>query len=249
MMKRLRAYGPALLVICLVLAVWQIYATSGLSNPANLPAPSHIYQALVIQRAVIWDNSLQTIAETLIGLALAVMLGGFFGVIIFLSAMLRKAFYPLLVASQTVPLIALAPLLLIWFGFGLQPKVIMVVLYCFFPITIAVADGLNTADSQLIDVLKSMRASRWQTLRTVRIPAAAPAFFSGLKISATYAVTGAVVGEYVGASQGLGIYLQTAAHSDSINLVFALITVIVLVSLALVGTVLLLEKHFLAWRA
>lgn len=248
-MKQVKAYAPALLVICLLLLAWQLYAAGGLAASATLPAPGRIFQTLLIQRAAIWDNSLQTIAETLIGLVIAVALGVFFGVVIFLSAALRKAFYPILVASQTVPLIALAPLLLIWFGFGLQPKVIMVVLYCFFPITIAVADGLLTADRQLIDLLKSMRASRWQTLRSVRIPAAAPAFFSGLKISATYAVTGAVVGEYVGASKGLGIYLQSAAHTDSINLVFALISVIMLLSLVLVDIVLLLEKHFLAWRA
>ncbi|HEY5152666.1 MAG TPA: ABC transporter permease [Candidatus Saccharimonadales bacterium] len=247
-MKKTKAYAPAIVVICLLLLGWQLYTMSGFVSATTLPSPVRIYQTLVLQRAAIWGNSLQTIAETLIGLALAVVLGVIFGVVIFLFTLLRKAFYPILVASQTVPLIALAPLLLIWFGFGLQPKVIMVVLYCFFPITIAVADGLATADPQLVDLLKSMRASQWQTLRTVRIPAAAPAFFSGLKISATYAVTGAVVGEYVGASKGLGIYLQSAAHTDSIDLVFALITVIALLSLILVGLVLLMEKHFLAWR-
>src|SRR5665213_1973907 len=147
-MKRIKVYIPALLVICLLGVIWQVCSVSGLVAPTTLPAPSQIFQTLVNQRVVIWDNSFQTIIETLIGLALAVILGVFFGAVIFLSATLRRAFYPLLVASQTVPLIALAPLLLIWFGFGLEPKVIMVVLYCFFPITIATADGLITADQQ-----------------------------------------------------------------------------------------------------
>lgn len=247
-MKTAREFLPALLVVGGLLLVWQIAAQTGLVSAAVLPAPSHIIQALVSDRSVIWSNTLQTVIETLIGLVLAVILGVLGACLIFLFSRLRKAVYPLLVMSQTVPLIALAPLLLVWFGFGLMPKVIIVVLYCFFPITIAVADGLASADKQLLDLMKSLRASRWQTLRYVQLPAALPSFFSGLKISGTYAVTGAIVGEYVGAYRGLGIYMQSAAHSSAIDLVFASILVIVLLSLALLIAVSLGEKLCLPWR-
>jgi NitT/TauT family transport system permease protein len=247
-MKQARGFLPALLVVGSLLAVWQICAQLGLVKPSVLPAPAHIAQALAADRSVIWSNTLPTVIETLLGFAIAIGLGLAVGCAVFLSSGLRKAVYPLLVVSQTVPLIALAPLLLVWFGFGLLPKVVIVVLYCFFPITIAVADGLAGADTQLLDLMKSMRASRLQTLRYVQLPSALPVFFSGLKISSVYAMTGAIVGEYVGAYRGLGIYMQTAAHSDAIDLVFASILVIVLLSLALLVAVSLAEKFCLPWR-
>lgn len=247
-MKTTKAFLPALLVVIGLLALWQICAGAGLVSAAILPAPTRIVRVLFDDRGVIWSNTLPTVVETLIGLSIAIALGAASGCLIFLSSRLRKAVYPLLVVTQTVPLIALAPLLLVWFGFGLLPKVIIVTLYCFFPITVAVADGLTTADSYLLDLLKSMRASRWQTLRYVQLPAALPAFFSGLKISSTYAVTGAVVSEYVGAYKGLGIYLQTAAHSAAIDLVFASILVIIMLSLVLLTAARLAEKFCTPWR-
>jgi ABC-type nitrate/sulfonate/bicarbonate transport system permease component len=247
-MKSFKEFFPALLIILGLLFIWEAYARSGFISGSVLPAPSHILQALIAQRRVIMGHTLQTASEALIGLSIAVVLGIFFGTIIFLSSKLRKALYPLLVVSQTIPLIALAPLLLIWFGFDLLPKVVIVVLYCFFPITVAVSDGLVNADSHLVDLLKSMKASRWQTLQYVQMPAALPAFFSGLKISATYAITGAIVGEYVGAYKGLGIYMQSAAHSDAIDLVFASILVIIVLSLILLSFVIVVGKLCMPWR-
>ena len=247
-MKNLREFTPAILLIISLLIIWQIYAGGGLVSASVLPAPSDIWKTLISNRAIIWSHSLQTMAETIIGLLIAICLGMAVGIIIFLSSRLRKALYPLLVVSQTVPLIALAPLLLIWFGFDLLPKVIIVVLYCFYPICIAVANGLETADEHLIDLMKSLRASRWQTLRYVQLPAALPAFFAGLKISTTYAITGAIVGEYVGAYRGLGIYMESAAHADAINVVFASIFVIVSLSLLMLCAVILIEKWSLPWR-
>jgi ABC-type nitrate/sulfonate/bicarbonate transport system permease component len=247
-MKSFREFSPALLVVLSLLVIWEIYAGSGLVSASVLPAPGAIWHTLLVQRAVIWGHTVQTLAEALIGLAIALLLGVAAGVVIFLSSRLRKALYPLLVVSQTIPLIALAPLLLIWFGFDILPKVIIVVLYCFYPICIAVSDGLAATDKQLVDLMKSLKASRWQTLRYVQLPAALPAFFSGLKISTTYAVTGAIVGEYVGAYKGLGIYMQSAAHANAINVVFASIFVIVAISLAMLCGVILLEKWCLPWR-
>src|SRR3989440_8145138 len=178
-------------------------------------------------------------AATLLGLLLAILLDA--------SNWLRRAIYPLLITSQTIPIIALAPLLLIWLGFGLEPKIIVVALYCFFPIAVACADGLAGAEPELINLLRSMRASRWQILWLVRLPGAMPAFFSGLRIAATYGVTGAIFGEYVGAYQGLGIYMQLSFNSHAIVLVFAAILVTAALSLLLFGLVSLIERIALPW--
>jgi ABC-type nitrate/sulfonate/bicarbonate transport system permease component len=247
-MKKLVKYLPATAVLIVLLLIWQAYTRAGFIDRLVLPPPSDIYSASVLYRAEIWGHTLQTLLETLTGLVLAIILGVVIGTVIFISARLRRAVYPLLVMSQTVPIIALAPLLIIWFGFGLIPKVIIVVLYCFFPIAVSVSDGLVNTPSHLVDLMKSMRASRWQTLRYVQFPATLPSFFSGLKISATFAITGAVVGEYVGAYKGLGIFMQTAAHSRAVSLVFASIFVIILLTLVLLGLVFAAQKIYMPWR-
>lgn len=246
-MRRFLNYLPALAVFVALLLFWQAYTRAGLIDRLVLPPPSDIYSVGVHYRAIIWDHTLQTLLETLTGLFLAILLGTAIGIVIFLSARLRRAVYPLLVVSQTVPIIALAPLLIIWFGFGLLPKIVIVVLYCFFPIAVAVSDGLVNTPPHLEDLMKSMKASRWQTLRYVQFPAALPSFFSGLKISATYAVTGAIVGEYVGAYKGLGIFMQTAAHSRAVDLVFASIFIIIILTLVLLGLVFAAQRIFMPW--
>jgi ABC-type nitrate/sulfonate/bicarbonate transport system permease component len=160
---------------------------------------------------------------------------------------MRRAVYPLLITSQTVPIIALAPLLLIWIGYDIRPKLIVVTLYCFFPIAVATVDGLASAEPELIKLLHSMRATRWQILRLVRLPGAMPAFFSGLRIAAAYSVIGAIFGEYVGAEKGLGIYMQKAANSFATINVFAAILVTTILSLLLFGLVSLIERIALPW--
>jgi ABC-type nitrate/sulfonate/bicarbonate transport system permease component len=160
---------------------------------------------------------------------------------------MRRAIYPLLITSQTIPIIALAPLLLIWFGYNIGPKVLVVALYCFFPIAVACADGLAAAEPELIKLLRSMRATRWQILWLVRLPGAMPSFFSGLRIAATYSVTGAIFGEYVGAEKGLGIYMKLEANSFATIQVFAAILVTAVLSLLLFGLVSLIERIALPW--
>ena len=179
--------------------------------------------------------------------AVAIVFGLILAITLEISRWSRRAVYPLLVISQTIPIIALAPLLLIWFGIDLGPKVFVVALYCFFPIAVACADGLADAEPELINLLKSMHASRWQILWLVRLPGAMPSFFSGLRIAATYGVTGAIFGEYVGAYQGLGIYMQLSVNSHAIVLVFAAILVTAVLSLLLFGLVSLIERIALPW--
>ncbi len=246
-LRWIAGYGPAFVLAVALLAFWELYVRSGHISPAVLPTPTGIIQALIDNWDIISVHTLQTLLETVLGMAAATLLGLLLAVLLDISSWTRRAIYPLLVTSQTIPMIALAPLLLIWFGFDLGPKVLVVTLYCFFPIAVACADGLASADPELMKLLRSMRASRWQALWLVRLPGAMPSFFSGLRIAATYSVTGAIFGEYVGAYQGLGIYMQTSANSHAIILVFAAILVTAALSLLLFGLVSLIERIALPW--
>ena len=246
-LRGITGYGPAFVLAVGLLAFWELYVRSGQISPTILPTPTGIVQALIDNWDVISVHTLQTLLETVLGMAAATLLGLLLAALLDISSWTRRAIYPLLVTSQTIPMIALAPLLLIWFGFDLGPKVIVVTLYCFFPIAVACADGLASADPELMKLLRSMRASRWQALWLVRLPGAMPSFFSGLRIAATYSVTGAIFGEYVGAFQGLGVYMKTAANSHVIVLVFAAILVTAVLSLLLFGLVSLIERIALPW--
>ena len=245
--RRLAGYGPAFVLAVTLLAIWELYVRAGNISTQVLPTPTAIVQALFANWSVISDNTLQTLLETVLGMAAAILLGLLLAVILDISPLVRRAVYPLLVTSQTIPIIALAPLLLIWFGFDIGPKIIVVTLYCFFPIAVACADGLAGAEPELIKLLRSMRASRWQILWLVRLPGAMPAFFSGLRIAVTYSVTGAIFGEYVGAEKGLGIYMQLETNSHVVVLVFAAILVTAVLSLLLFGLVSLIERIALPW--
>lgn len=245
--RRIAGYGPAFVLAIALLALWELAVRSGQVSEYFLPTPTSIAQALGDNWNILMVNTLQTLLETVIGMAVATLLGLVLAIMLDISPWVRRAIYPLLVISQTIPIVALAPLLLIWFGFDIGPKVIVVALYCFFPVAVACADGLASAEPEMLHLMGSMRASRWQTLWLVRLPGAMPSFFSGLRIAATYSVTGAIVGEYVGAYQGLGIYMVTSANSHAIVLVFAAIVITAVLSLCLFGLVSLLERIALPW--
>ena len=246
-LRRLAGYGPAFVLAITLLALWELYVHATQVSPLILPAPTAIIQALVNNWGVIYDNTVQTLLETVLGMGAAILLGLLLAILLNLSSWMRRAIYPLLVTSQTIPIITLAPLLLIWIGYDIRPKIIVVTLYCFFPIAVACADGLAAAEPDLLNLLRSMRASRWQTLWLVRLPGAMPAFFSGLRIAATYSVTGAIFGEYVGGEKGLGIYMQRATNSLVIVHVFAAILVTAVLSLLLFGLVSVIERLALPW--
>ena len=246
-LRHLAGYGPAFVLVVTLLALWELYVGAGQISSQVLPAPTAIVRALIDNWGIIYDNTVQTLLETVLGIAAATLLGLLLAVMLDISQWLRRAIYPLLVTSQTIPIIALAPLLLIWLGYDIRPKLIVVTLYCFFPIAVACADGLAGAEPELIKLLRSMRASRWQILWLVRLPGALPAFFSGLRIAATYSVTGAIVGEFVGAEKGLGIYMQREANSFATVQVFAAILVTAVLSLLLFGLVSVIERIALPW--
>lgn len=202
-----------------------------------LPAPSKIFLAIVSERSLLMAHSLVTLEETLIGLVLATFLGIVLAVIMDKFTLFRLATYPILVVSQTVPVIVLAPIFIIYLGFGLAPKILIVVLMCFFPIVISFADGMRQVDENQVNLARLFGANTRKVYIMVKIPAAAPSLFSGLKVAATYSITGAVVGEWLASTSGLGYYMLRVKNGFMLDKVFACVVVIVLLSLLMNGLI------------
>ena len=237
---------PALLILALVL-LWQLIADrSGLTS-FILPSPVRVAQAAWETRDLLLPAIGTTMVETMIGLAVATLLGIAIAAAIDFSATVRRALYPILVASQTVQILAIAPLLIIWFGFGLAPKVFIVVLICFFPLALNTADGLASANPEQVNLLKTMNARRGQIWRMVRLPSAMPAFFTGLRIAVTYSVVGATIGEWVGGTGGLGLYMLRSKNALATDQVFVAIVVTSAISIGLFVLVYLIERLALPW--
>jgi ABC-type nitrate/sulfonate/bicarbonate transport system permease component len=241
---------PPLGLLVAFFAGWQILVTVAGVAPAVLPGPRRIVASTFDDRAALWPAITTTTTEAVLGLLVAVAVAIVLAVAIDSSRAVRGSLYPLIVASQTLPIIALAPLVLIWFGFGLYPKVWLVALFSFFPIAVGLVQGLGAADREAVDLLRTLRATRWQLLTRVRLPGALPQFFTGLKIAVTYSFTSAIVAEFVGAQQGLGIYMtansKTAPiHTDRVlgaTFVTAILTIALFV---LVGG---LQRLAMPWR-
>lgn len=194
----------SVLIVLAGLGAWELYVRVGSVDELLLPAPSAIGAALVEERALLWSNFTVTATEVALGLALALVVGLLLAVGLHLSRTARRAVYPLLVASQAVPIVVLAPLLVVWFGYDLGPKLAIVALVSFFPVVIVTLDALASTDRELLRLLRSMDATRWQRLRYAELPAAVPAALSGAKIAVAVAVIGAVFAEYAGSEAGLG---------------------------------------------
>ena len=240
-------YLPPLLVFVLLLVIWQGYVQVSGIKQTILPGPLRVITALTDYWDVIWDNTLYTLYETVIGFTVALLAGFGFAVLLDSSSWLRRAFYPLLIASQTVPLVAIAPLLIIWFGYTLIPKIIVVWLVCFFPIVVAGVDGFAATDPEITRLFKSLQASRWQIFWKLRFPSALPFLFSGLRIAITYSVAGAIFGEYVGAEKGLGIFIQHQKNNFRNDLIFAAVLVTAVISVLLFLLVSLLQHRVMPW--
>lgn len=240
-------YVPAVLLTVLLVATWQAATALWDIQPWLLPSPSAIAGAAVDARALLLPHILQTALETLVGFAAALLAGLTLALLMDTSSALRRAVYPLLVVSQTVPIIAIAPLLVIWFGYGLLPKIVVVGLLCFFPIVVGAADGLRSTDPDLISLLQSMGASKRQIFLKVRVPASLPGIFTGVKVAITYSVIGAIIGEWVGASRGLGVFMLRASNSFRTDWVFASIAVVSALSLLLFLAVVVVERAMLPW--
>jgi len=245
--ERLSQYLPASLLILALLLIWQTATVIWQIQEWLLPSPTQIGKAAIEARGLLGPQVWQTAKETLLGFALALGTGTLLALIIDFSATLRRAIYPLLVVSQTIPIIAIAPLLVIWLGYGIWPKIIVVGLICFFPIVVSLADGLRSADPDLIALLQSMGGKRRDIFFKVRLPGAMPSFFSGVKIAVTYSVIGAIMGEWVGASRGLGVFMLRATNSFRTDWVFAAIAITAFLSILLFRLVATLERALLPW--
>jgi len=238
---------PSVLLVLALLCAWEAYVRLSGVEPVLLPAPSRILSALWDFRGDAWKHAIPTLIETVVGFSVAVVLAVVSAVLMDRAPAARRAVEPLLVISQTIPVVALAPLLLLWFGFGLAPKIVVVVLVTFFPIVVALLDGLRSAPPAASDLMRSYGATDWVAFLKLRWPSALPAFFMGLRISVVYAVIGAVFGEYVGAREGLGIWMQLSQNSFRTDLVFVAIVITSGLSLLLYALVGLLRRLVIPW--
>ena len=231
-LRAVRAALPgAFLVACVLL--WQVVVTVRHVKTYVLPAPSAIWRRLVTAWPVLQPHALTTLEETLVGFLIGSAIGFGLALLIAYSPLLERMLYPLIVASQAVPKIAVAPLFILWFGFGIWPKVVVTVLLVFFPVVVTSAEGLMSVDRSLIDLLRSVSANPLQVFWKVRLPHALPQVIAGLKIAIALAVVGAVVGEWVGADRGLGYLILFANSQLDTTLSFAAITVLVAMGVGL----------------
>jgi ABC-type nitrate/sulfonate/bicarbonate transport system permease component len=244
----MRRVAPPLVLVALGLAVWQWYVTAAGVRPQVLPSPLRVVEQGWAYREQLWANTVPTLQVTAVGFTVSLVLGWVLAVAVDFSPWLRRALTPLLVASQTVPIVAIAPLLIIWFGFGLLPKVVVIALVTFFPITLGLIEGFSATERQATNLLRSMGASRWEQFRYVRLPGALPRFFTALRIGITYAVTGAIFAEYVGATAGLGIFMSLQRNSFRTDLVLAAVVVTALLSVALFALTYLVERLVVPWK-
>jgi putative hydroxymethylpyrimidine transport system permease protein len=244
---------PALLLAALI-GAWQLAASSGFLAEVLgvedflVPSPAEIASSLWENRSLLAENAWVTVKEIFIGLLCAFAVGLGFALAMFRWELVRHATYPLLVVTQTIPVVVLAPILLVWLGFGIGPKIVLVALVCFFPITVAMLDGLRAADPAAINLMRSLDASRWQILRRVEAPGALPSTFTGLKIAVVFAPIGALFGEWVGASSGLGHLILTDNAQLEVAREFAAVAILSAIALLLIALVTLVERLVVTWR-
>jgi ABC-type nitrate/sulfonate/bicarbonate transport system permease component len=243
----LRRGLPSLVLLFGIVLAWEALVRVLGIDPIVLPAPSRILSALWDARAVAAGHALTTLLETVVGFAVSVVFAVGAALVMDSIGWVRRAVYPILVASQTIPVVAIAPLLIIWFGIGLVPKVLVVVLVTFFPVTVALLDGLAGTERDAASLLQTMGASRSQILLKLRLPGALPSFFTGLRIAVTYAVIGAIFGEQVGAVNGLGIWIILSKNLFRTDLVFGAILVTAVLTLCLWLLVGVVERLTIPW--
>jgi ABC-type nitrate/sulfonate/bicarbonate transport system permease component len=233
--------------VALLLAVWQAATASGLVPGYLLPSPGSVVRAFWQDRALLWENAV-TLREAFYGLGLGVAIGFFLAVLMDAFDVLYRAVYPILVILQTIPTVAIAPLLVLWFGYEMTPKIILIVISSCFPVTVGLLDGFRAVDRDSINLLRSMGAGRRQIFRYIKCPWALPQFFSGLRIAAAYAVVGAVISEWLGGFGGLGVYMTRVKKAFAFDKMFAVIFLISAISLALMAAVDLLERLCMPYR-
>jgi ABC-type nitrate/sulfonate/bicarbonate transport system permease component len=242
-----RNWGASLLILAGLALLWELGVQVGDVPEWQLPAPSAILEELIGSWSLLWENTLVTAQEVVLGFLAALVAGLLLAVAIAYSRILERSVYPIVVASQTIPVIAIAPLLLIWVGYGIAPKIIVVALISFFPISVNTVDGLKSVDPDMVNMMRTLGASRWQIFTKLQIPASLPSMFSGIKIAIAVSVIGAVIGEWVGASAGLGYLMTYSQPLFLTSRVFAAIAILSAMGIGLFLLASLVEQLTLPW--
>ena len=239
--------GPSALLLGAGVVAWQAYAVQGDVGDDVLPPPTRVVSAGWADRQALWDSFGPTLREVVLGFALSIAFAFAVSVVLDRSAFARRAVIPVLIGSQTLPIIILAPLVVIWFGFGLTPKVLLVALVTFFPLVIGLVEGYASSEPDAVTLLETMGAGWLTTFRLVRLPSALPSFFTSLRISITYAVVAAIFAEYAGAEAGLGVYMQGAKGSFRTDLVLAAVLVSTALTLVLYALTFVVQRMMIPW--
>jgi ABC-type nitrate/sulfonate/bicarbonate transport system permease component len=246
-MRRALSGWRAVLLLCVLLGIWELYVDTGGADPLILPAPHAIAQSLFDDRSLLWSNFLVTAEEVLLGILVATIAALAIGTLMHFFVTVRRASYPLLIASQTIPIPMLAPVLVLWLGFGLMPKLVVIALVCFFPIVVTTLAGFAAVDSDLLKLMTTFDASRMRTFWSVELRSALPGVFTGIKVAVVFAVIGAVFAEQAGANSGLGYVFEQAIPQLLTARAYAAIVILSVFAMALYGLLTVAERRALPW--
>ncbi|MDO4638701.1 ABC transporter permease [Leptotrichia hongkongensis] len=236
------------IIIAVLLMIWQILSMVNIIPKFMLPSPFEVVKAFVLDFPLLMEHTKITLLEAFLGLGLGIILGFAVAVIMDRFEYAYKMIYPVLIISQTIPTVAIAPLLVLWLGYGILPKITLIVMTSFFPITIGLLDGFSSADKDMLNLLKTMGATPFQNFVHVKLPGSLGYFFAGLRISVSYSIIGAVVAEWLGGFSGLGVYMTRVRKSYSFDKMFAVIFLISAISLLLMYLVKKIQKWCMVWE-
>ena len=244
----LTAQIPSILTICMILLIWQAVAVLQIVPDFMLPSPVSVGKALVNDFPLLMQHARYTVLEAMLGLTVGILIGFLCAVFMDHFDIVYKALYPIIIITQTIPTVAIAPLLILWLGYEMAPKVVLIVIVTFFPISIGLLEGFRSADTDMIRLMQSMGATRIQIFRYIKLPSAMGQFFSSLRISVSYSIVGAVISEWLGGYYGLGVYMTRVKSAYAFDRMFAVIIVISALSLVLMWLVDLVQKVCMPWE-
>lgn len=236
------------LLLAAIVAAWHIASVSGAVPAFMLPSPADVIRAAVDGFPEIIQGAGVTLAEAMLGLLIGCAVAFAAAVAMDASTAVHSALYPILVVTQAIPTVAVAPLLVLWMGYGIEPKIALVALVCFFPLAVSLLGGLKSADPDAAGMLRAMGAGRLQIFRHIKLPYAMQGLFSGLRVAVTYSIVGGVIAEWLGGTAGLGVYMTRVRKAYAFDKMFAVILIIVIISLILIKLVDIAEKRAFRWR-
>jgi len=237
-----------ILAISILLIVWQILSATGAVPKFMLPSPFDVVKAFFEDFTLLMQHAKTTLMEAFFGLSLGVLIGFVVAILMDRFQIAFKSIYPVLVITQTIPTVAIAPLLVLWLGYGILPKITLIIITSFFPITIGLLDGFRSADQDALNLMRAMGANRMQRFYHIKLPSSLSYFFAGLRISVSYSIIGAVVAEWLGGFNGLGVYMTRVRKSYSFDKMFAVIFFISIISLLLMMSVSMIQKAVMPWE-